>query len=123
MNPLQLEVEIERIARSMMTRNAEIGNDLISDLRTKLPVDEVAGLILVSIQRVVYFDIDSVSWTIKHLIPIDVKLEMKKIITFTLYQQLISKKFIPWQDFSVDAYGKLLVNDSAKTAVFCSWCI
>ena len=120
MNPLQLEVEIERIARSMMTRNAEIGNDLISDLRTKLPVDEVAGLILVSIQRVVYFDIDSVSWTIKHLIPVDVKLEMKKIITFTLYQQLISKKFIPGKDFSVDASGKLLVNDSAKTAVFCS---
>lgn len=119
MNPLQLETEVERVARSMMTRNTAIGKDLISDLRTKFSVEELAGLILVSIERVVWFDVDSVFWTIENLIPADVMVEMKKIVTFTLYQQLIAKKFIPGQDFSVDANGKLLVKDNAKTVICC----
>jgi hypothetical protein len=43
--------------------------------------------------------------------------EMKKITTFAFYQRLISKKFIPGEDFSVDANGKLLLNNNARTAM------
>ncbi len=118
-NPLQLEIEIERLARTMMTRNTAIGKDLTSYLRQEFTVEELAGLMLICIERVIWFDIDSVFWTLEHLIPADVIQEMKKITTFALYQRLISKKLIPGKDFSVDANGKLLVNNKARTAILC----
>ncbi len=119
MTSLQLELEIEKLARAMMTRNREIGNDLINYLRTQFPVEALAGLMIVSIERLIWFDIDSVLWTIEHLIPADVMQEIKRITTFSFYQRLISKGFTPGQEFSVDADGKLLLNDKARTAVFC----
>ena len=118
-NPLQLEVEIERMARSMMTRNTQIGKDLIGYLRTNFTLEEVAGLMLICIERIIWFDIDSVLWTLEYLIPNDVMQEMKKITIFAFYQRLISKKFIPGEDFSVDANGKLLLNNNARTAMLC----
>lgn len=119
MTSLQLELEIEKLARAMMTRNREIGNDLINYLRTQFPVEALAGLMIVSIERLIWFDIESVLWTIEHLIPADVMQEIKRITTFSFYQRLISKGFTPGQEFSVDAGGKLLLNDKARTAVFC----
>ncbi len=119
-NPLQLETEIERIARAMMTRNSQIGKDIISYLKKNASIEELAGLMLISIERVIWFDTDSVFWTLEYLIPGDVMQEMKKITTFALYQQLIYKKLVPGEDFSVDASGKLLLNKNAKTVVLCS---
>lgn len=118
-NPLQLEIEIERIARSMMTRNSKIGKDIISYMRKYFTVEDLAGLMLISIERIIWFDTDSVFWTLEYLIPLDVMKEMKKITTFALYQRLIDKKLIPGQDFSIDANGKLLLNNNAQTAVLC----
>lgn len=118
-NPLQLETEIERISRAMMTRNSEIGKDIIRHLRKNASIEELAGLMLIGIERVIWFDTDSVFWTLEYLIPGDVMQEMKKITTFALYQQLIYKKLVPGEDFSVDANGKLLLNNNAKTAVLC----
>ena len=113
-NPLQLETEIARIARVMMTRNSEIGNDIISDLRTKLTSEELAGLLLIGIERILWFDIDAVLWTIERLIPIDIMQEIRKITNLAFYQQLIRQKFIPGVDFSIDADGKLLLNQGVK---------
>jgi hypothetical protein len=78
-DPLQLEIDIARIARVMMTRNPEIGNDIINDLRTKLTSEELAGLLLIGIERIVWFDVDAVFWTIERLIPDEIVKEMRKI--------------------------------------------
>lgn len=118
-NPLQLENEIERIARSMMTRNTQIGKDIISYMRNQFTLEELAGLMLVSIDRVIWFDLESVFWTLEYLIPSDIMQEMKKITTFTFYQRLIRQKFLPGQDFSIDADGKLLMSHNAQTSVLC----
>jgi hypothetical protein len=72
LNPLQLETEIARIAMVLMTRNPEIGNDVISDLRTRLTIEELAGLLLVGIERIIWFDADAVVWAIERLIPADI---------------------------------------------------
>ena len=119
MNSLQLEIEIEKMARAMMTRNSEIGKDLIVHLRTQFTLEAVAGLMLVSIERLLWFDTDSIFWTVEHLIPADMMQEIRRITTVTFYKQLSSKGFIPGYDFSVDANGNLLVSDEAKTAIFC----
>ncbi len=120
MNCLQFELEIERMARAMMTRNRQIGQDLIADFRTALPIEVIAGLTIVSIERILWFDTEAVLWTIEHLIPADVLQEIRKITTITIYKQLIGKGFIPGKDISVDAEGKLLLNNQAKSAVTCS---
>lgn len=119
MNSLQLETEIEKMARAMMTRNSEIGKDLIVHLRTQFTLEAVAGLMLVSIERLLWFDTDSIFWTVEHLIPNDVMQEIRRITTGTFYKQLINKGFIPGQDFSIDASGNLLANNKARTAIFC----
>ena len=118
MNSLQLEQEIGKMVRAMMTRNREIGKDLIGYLKTQLTVEVVAGVLLISIERLMWFDVDSVFWTIEYVIPADVQQEIKRITCVVIYKQLISQGFIPGKDFSVDANGNLLLNDQARTAAF-----
>lgn len=110
MNVLELEQEIGKMARAMMTRNREIGRDLIASLRSHLSLECVAGVLIVSIERLLWFDSASVSWTIEHLIPEDVMQEIRRITTVTIFQHLIRKGAVPGKDMSVDAEGKLLLN-------------
>ncbi len=117
MNPLKLELEVEKMARALMTRNSHIGKDLIDHLRTQLSTEAVAGLLLISIERLIWSDTDSVFWAIEHVIPADVMQEIRRITSMAVYKRLISKGFMPGRDFSVDADGKLLLNDKAKKTV------
>lgn len=117
MNCLQVDLEIERIARVMMTRNREIGKDLIAYLRMQLPTVEVAGLVIISIERLMWFDSEAILWAIEHMIPSDVMQEVRDITTTTIYKHLTSKGFVPGKDISVDAEGKLLLNIQVKASV------
>jgi hypothetical protein len=117
MNCLELEQEIGKMAAAMMTRNSQIGEDLIANLKTQMTLEDVAGVMLVSIERLMWFDTESVIWTIKHLIPSDVMQEIRRITSVAVCKQLIGKGFILGKDFSVSATGKLLLNQNAKTAI------
>ena len=117
MNQLDLEQEIGKMARAMMTRNTQIGDALIAHLRTQFTHAEVAGLVLVSLERLIWFDSELFLWTIQNFIPADVVQEIRRITSVVIYKQLIGKKFMPGKDFSVDADGKLLLNDKAKKAI------
>ncbi len=117
MNYLELEQEIAKMARAMMTRNSQIGKDLIANLRSQMTLEEIGGMMLVSIERLIWFDSDSVLWTIENLIPADVMQEIRTITSVAVGKRLIGKGFMPGKDFSVDAAGKLLLNDKAKTAI------
>jgi hypothetical protein len=118
MNQLELEQEVGKMARAMMTRNTEIGDALIAHLRTQLTNQEVAGVVLVSLERLIWFDNDLFLWTIKNFIPADVVREIRNISSVTIYKQLIGKKFLPGKDFSVDADGTLLLNEKAQKSIF-----
>lgn len=117
MNCLQVDLEVEKIARVMMTRNREIGKDLIAYLRMQLPTTEVAGLVIISIERLMWFDGEAILWAIEHMIPSDVMQEVRDITTTTIYKHLTSKGFVPGKDISVDAEGKLLLNIKAKASI------
>ena len=116
-NPLQLELEISKMARAMMTRNSQIGKDLIGHLKSQITIEAVASLMLASIERLIWFDIEAVFWTIENLIPPDVMQEIRNITGVAVYKRLIGAGFIPGADFSADGEGKLLLSDKAKTAV------
>lgn len=115
---LELEPEIEKIAGAMMVRNRQVGKDLITNLRIRLTLKDVAGVVLVSLERIVWFDVDAFVWAIANLIPTDVMQEIQSITSVAIYQQLINKGFTPGKDYSMDANSKLLLNSKAKSAIF-----
>ena len=117
MNHLELEQEIGKMARAMMTRNSLIGKDLIADLRVRLPVDSVAALMIVSIERLIWSDSESVIWSLSYLIPADVMEEIRRITALVVCKRLMGKGFVLGKDFSIDATGKLLLSENAQTAV------
>jgi hypothetical protein len=122
LNALQLETEVERMTRAIMTRNWQIGYDLICYLRSQMSLEEVAGVMIISLERVIWFDAESVVWSIKNLIPEDLMAEIRQITSVTFYKRLINRGFVPGIDFSLDAHGKLLVNDKAKRFVLSPKC-
>lgn len=117
MNSLELDQQTGKIAMAMMTRNTQIGTALIANLRTQLPIESVAGVLLVSMHRLLWLDNDSVIWTIQHIIPADLMQEIHRITSFSVYKHLVGKGFIPGKDLSVDADGKLLLNPNVSTAL------
>ncbi len=121
MNVLELDQEIGKLARAMMTRNPQIGAALIAHLRTQTTLECIASMLLISIERVIWFDPESIAWTMENLIPVDIIQEMRKIISFTLYKQFVIKGFVPGEDLSVDATGNLLIKDKQKQTVLRSY--
>lgn len=117
MHQLDLEKEITRISLAMMTRNPAIGRDLMANLRIHLSLQEVAGVVLVSLERLLWFDTNSVLWAIDHLIPPEVIQEIRKMTSVAIYRRLIRDGFEPGRDLSVDGNGRLLVNEKAKTTL------
>ena len=115
MNDLNLEREIERMVLAMMIRNPQVGQDLITNLKNQLALKEVAGILLVSFERLIGFDTDAFFWAVEHLIPADVMAEIRRITSSAIYLRLIGKGFLPGRDISVTENGQLLLNDRAKT--------
>ena len=110
MNSLDLERTISKVSLGIMTRNRQIALEIIDDLRTQMTLEEVAGVLLLSLERLMWFDGELFFWTVENLLPIDIKDEMKKIMSVNAYKRLIAKGFIPGRDFSIDANGQLLQN-------------
>ena len=117
MNHLELEQEIGKMARAMMTRNSLIGKDLIGDLRGRLPVESIAAVMIVSIERLIWSDCESVVWSVSYLIPADLMEEIRRITSLVVCKRLMGKGFLLGQDFSIDLRGNLLLSENAKTAV------
>ncbi len=116
MNLLELDEEIGKIARAMMTRNSQIGGDLIAHLKTQMPPESVAGVLLVSIERLIWFDTEAVIWATQSLFPADVMQEIHRLMALPVYKQLIAKGYVPGKDMSVDGNGKLLLKRKARLA-------
>lgn len=114
---LELEQEISKLSSILMARDLRIGRVLLENLRNQLSPEDMAGIALVSLERVIWFDPNAVIWAIDHLIPPDVMQEVRSVISLTAYKRLIAKGLTPGKDFSVDSVGKLLLNHKAKALV------
>jgi hypothetical protein len=116
MNNLELERQSGKIVRAIMTRNRAIAADAIQHLKTQMSPADVIGVMLVSIERLVWFEPETVSWAIENAIPQDVTREIQTLTRHSLYKQLIGKGLMPGLDFSVNQQGELLLNQKAKKA-------
>jgi hypothetical protein len=116
MNHLDIEQEIRKIVLAMRSRSSFLGQALITHLRTQLSVEELAGIMIVCIERLLYWaDTETVGWSLHHLIPADINQEIKRITAVAVFQRLIAQGLIPGQDFSMDAQGNIMFNDKAKS--------
>ncbi|MCT7952758.1 hypothetical protein NG798_23435 [Ancylothrix sp. C2] len=118
MNQFELENASKKMTLAIRTRNPQISTDILAALQTLYSLEEVAGVMLVTVERLLFWsDSEAVVWTVRNVIPPQLMSEIQRITSVAVYQRLIGKGLIPGQDFSVDGHGKLLLNDRAKTAV------
>nr|WP_238393099.1 hypothetical protein [Myxacorys almedinensis] len=100
---------------ALATRNADIGKSIIVGLRCRLTLRDVAGIVVISLERLVWSDPVAFCWAVEQVIPGYVMREIRRITTMTLYQQLIHQGLTPGEDFSMDAKGLVLLgNQDAK---------
>lgn len=113
----ELEQEVSRMTCAIRTRSPEIGKALLDSLRERFSVEDVAGIMLVSLEQLVWVDATAFVWSVENLIPFDILREIRRITSVAVGRQLIRKGLQPGEDFSVDSAGKLLLNPKAKAAI------
>jgi N-acetylglutamate synthase-like GNAT family acetyltransferase len=116
-NYAELEQEIDRLTAAISARNTSIGQDLVTNLRSRFELKEIAGMFLVSLSQMIWVDSLSFCWAVENLIPNDVMREIRNITTLSVCKRLIDQGLTPGQDFSVDSVGCLLLNAKAKEVV------
>lgn len=116
-NYLELEQEASRLVYALAAYNTGICEAIITSLRDRFLLEEVAGVMLVCLERLIWLDAKAFVWAVEHLLPADVAQEIRRITSVTLGKRLIHKGLQPGQDFSVDSIGRLLLNETAKNIV------
>jgi hypothetical protein len=114
----QLEDEISRLTYAFATRNIEIGKAVIANLRSQLTRRDVAGIVIVSLERLITTDPLAFCWAVEQTIPGYVMREIRRITSITVYTRLITQGLKPGQHFSMDGKGLLLLNEHAKSSLF-----
>ncbi|MBC7825244.1 MAG: hypothetical protein H7126_15520 [Candidatus Parcubacteria bacterium] len=117
-NSLELETDLSRLTSAFATRSTTIGKEVIASLRSRLTLRDVAGMVIVSLERLVWQDPLSFCWAIENTVPGYVMREIRKITSITVYKRLIDRGLEPGQDFSMDAEGNILFSDRVKVTVF-----
>ncbi|MBD2018961.1 hypothetical protein H6F43_02010 [Leptolyngbya sp. FACHB-36] len=105
------------MACAIMARDSRIGKDLLANLRKRSSPENVAGVMIVSLERLLWTDAEAMIWAIDHLLPIDVLQEIRRITSVAIGKRLIHKGLQPGEDFSVDSTGRLLLNSKAELAI------
>jgi len=114
LNSWTLEQEIAKLTMAIRARNTEICQDLMTYIRIQSSSTELAGVMLITLERLISFDPELVSWAVADLVPADVMQEIRDLASVALYRQFIQRGFTPGVDLSVDARGKILVKREGK---------
>jgi hypothetical protein len=114
---LALETEVSKLVLGLATRNSGISRSLMTDLSDRFSLEETAGIVLVSLERLIYLDAESFIWAVEHSLSSEVAQEIRRITSVTVGKRLIGAGLQPGKDFSVDSLGRLLLNNQAKAVV------
>ena len=117
-NYLELENDLSRLTSAFATRSSTIGKEVIASLRGRMTLRDVAGMVIVSLERLVWQDQLAFCWAVENTVPNYVMREIRRITSITVYKRLIDRGLNPGQDFSMDAKGNILFTDRAKTTAF-----
>lgn len=114
---LELDQDISKLTSAFATRNTCIGREVIADLRSRLTLRDVAGIVLVSLERLIHTDSLAFCWAVENTVPGYVMREIRRITSMTVCKRLIDQGLTPGGDFSVDATGSILLSDRAKATL------
>lgn len=115
---LELEQDISKLTSAFATRNTCIGKEIIANLRSHFTLRDVAGIVVVSLERLIHTDPLAFCWAVENTVPGYVMREIRRITSIALYKRLIDKGLTPGKDFSMDVKGSVLLNDRAKITLF-----
>lgn len=99
---------------AIRARNSEISKSLMTHLRIQFSLTELAGVMLITLERLIRFDADSVSWAVEYVVPAEVMQEIRGMASVAIYRQFIRKGFTPGIDLSVNDKGKILVKGQER---------
>jgi hypothetical protein len=116
-NYLEIEDEIGRLATALISGDGRISKALIANLQRNFPLEEVAGIMLICLERLLSLDSRHFVRAVEHLIPADLMQEVRRLIATTVSKRLIDQGFVPGQDFSVNIHGRLLLTSFAQAAL------
>ena len=112
----QLEQETIKTVYALATCNVQIGGEIIASLRDRFSVEEAAGIILVSLEQLLWLDAKAFVWSVEQLLPTDMLKAIRCHTVVAVGKRLVERGFVPGQDFSVDGTGQLLLTAAVKTS-------
>lgn len=116
-NYLELEDEVGKMATALISGDGRISKALIANLKARFSLEDVAMIMLVSLERLLWSDNKLFIRAVEHLIPGDVMQEVHRLVATSVSKRLIDKGFVPGEDFSINVNGKLLLNAGAQAAL------
>lgn len=115
---LELEQTVSKLLYALATCNAGICESLLTHLRDRFSLEEVAAVVLLCLERLLWLDAAAFVWTVEQLIPADLAQEIRRISSLILGKQLLANGFQPGQDFSLNSLGQLLMSVPAQASLF-----
>ena len=109
-----LEQETSKTVYALATRNAQIGSEIIADLRDRFPLEEAAGIILVSLEQLLWLNAEAFVWSVEQLLPADILKAIRCRTVAAVGKRLVESGCVPGKDFSIDSKGQLLLTDDAR---------
>ncbi len=114
----ELEQQVTKLTYIMLTRDRSMSEAMIEHLKTQLALQDVAGVVLVSLEQLLWQDAVAFCWAVQHLVPADIKHEIRQITSLALCKRLVQKGLLPGQHFSIDAKGEVLLGELARGMAF-----
>jgi hypothetical protein len=112
----QLEQETTKVVYALAVCNAQIGSEMIASLRDRFSLEEAAGIILVSLEKLLWLNAEAFIWSVENLLSTDMLKAIRCHTVVAVGKRLVERGFVPGQDFSVDGTGQLLLTDTVRTS-------
>lgn len=109
----QLEQETSKTVYALATCNVQIGSEIIANLCNRFTLEGAAGIILVSLEQLLWLNPEAFVWSVA-LLPPDLLKAIRCQMVVAVSKRLVDQRFIPGKDFSLDSNGQLLLTDKAR---------
>ena len=111
---LQMEQETTKMVYALATCNAQVSGEIIASLRDRFSLEAAAGILLVSLEQLLWLNAEAFIWSVEKLLPADILEAMRSITVVAVGKGLVDRGFLPGKDFSVDGTGQLLLADGVR---------
>ncbi|HIK03718.1 MAG TPA: hypothetical protein IGS40_03230 [Trichormus sp. M33_DOE_039] len=118
MNELErFHSDLRRVIYILKFRDKNLAESWVIQLTTNLKPEYIESCLTAAILELSVTDIDTFHWVIDNLSDWQPYANLLQQITKFVIQKLIKKGFIPGQDFSANAEGKILIHENVRQVI------